>query len=149
MSEKDNDPIGKALGVASVLPAVTKEANQLVKESMDSSAIADFERARENITDLIETGQNALQDLLSIATSSQHPRAFEVATNLIKTLVESNKDLLALQEKIRDIGAHPGSPASTQSGPKVQNNLIINGTTAEIQKILAGLKNNPVIENND
>lgn len=147
MSQSNNDPIANALNVAKTLPAMTREANELVLNTIDSSAMSDFEKARENVIDLIETGQNALQDLLQVASASQHPRAFEVATNLIKTLVDANKDLLELQSKIRDISAHPGSPASNHSGgPKVQNNLIINGTTAEIQKILAGLKNKPEID---
>lgn len=55
---------------------------------------SDYNYARENLYEIIENGSNALNDLVEIAKASEHPRAFEVVSTLMKTLTEANKDLL-------------------------------------------------------
>jgi hypothetical protein len=69
-----------------------------------------------------------------LAKNSEHPRAYEVVATLIKTLADTNKDLLDTRKKKLDIdkarGASPNSDAKT-----VNNNLFV-GSTAELQKFL-------------
>lgn len=91
----------------------------------------DFTFIRKNIYEVIETGQTALASLAQIADQSQHPRAFEVLATLMKTIVESNRELLDIQKKKQDLSA------TRNSGDKstVTNNLVI--TTAELQRMLA------------
>ena len=70
---------------------------------LDKDLKTDYEEARDNITNLIGKGTAALDDMLEIARQSEKARDFEVATAMIKTLVESSKDLLDVQKKMREI----------------------------------------------
>ena len=83
----------------------------------------DYEFARENLHDAIGKGSKALEELCDVANASQHPRAYEVVSTLIKTLSDANLNLLNL-EKEEDGGPN-----------KVTNNLFV-GSTADLQKII-------------
>lgn len=131
MTEKDDDPLGKALG----LPALQyeKTIDNLIAKAHDDSAKNDFEAARANLYEVIQTGKEAMDKLVEIAAQSQHPRAFEVLAKLMDTMVCTNKELLELQTKIREIDA---SDAPTNEKAKsVTNNLFV-GSTAELQKMI-------------
>ena len=69
----------------------------------------------------------------SIASQSQHPRAFEVLAKLIDTNVAANEKLLQLQSKIREIDA-ADAPLS-EKAQTINNNLFV-GSTAELQKMI-------------
>ena len=90
---------------------------------------SDFQYARENLYNLIERGQDGLDELLEIAKASQHPRAFEVVGQLVDKLTTTNKELLNLHKSKKDIKTERGGPTS------VNNNLFV-GSTAELQKFL-------------
>ena len=62
---------------------------------------ADF--ARQNIRELIEKGNLAVDGILNVAKESEHPRAYEVAANLIKNLSDLNKDLMEIQKRKKDL----------------------------------------------
>jgi len=99
----------------------------------------DFEAARENIKNIMVEGNMALKTLLSLANNSEHPRTFEVAAVMIKTLTETNKDLLALREtKIKIEQAKENSTAKTthSSQPVAIDKAVFVGSTAELQKLL-------------
>ncbi len=46
----------------------------------------DFKYARENLYNIIEKGSDALNTLVDVAAQSQHPRAFEVVSQLVKNI---------------------------------------------------------------
>jgi hypothetical protein len=129
--EANNDPIGKALG----LPEYKHEyeIEKIISDAHDNSAKNDFEAARANLYEVIQTGQDAMDKLSEIATQSQHPRAFEVLAKLMDTMVNTNKELLELQSKIREIDA---TESSTSSPSKTINNNLFVGSTAELQKMI-------------
>lgn len=131
-NEEDDDPIGKALNLSPTEKTSTAVTN-IVKDAHDDSAKQDFELARANIHTMIMNGQDAMEKLAQIADSSQHPRAFEVLAKLMDTMLSANKDLMTLQEKIREIDA-ADSPIS-EKAQTVNNNLFV-GSTAELQKVL-------------
>jgi hypothetical protein len=97
----------------------------------------DLAQARENILNLAATGSIALEEMLGIATASQHPRAFEVLSGLIKTLVDTNKQLLDVYLVEKDIKAPVKGVAEGQkgSGTKI-NKAVFVGTAAELNKLL-------------
>ena len=101
---------------------------KLTKQTEDDSD-SDFQYARENLYNLIERGQDGLDELLEIAKASQHPRAFEVVGQLVDKLTTTNKELLNLHKSKKDIKTEKGGPTS------VNNNLFV-GSTAELQKML-------------
>lgn len=125
-----------------VLGIVEKPKKEVVKTGRfvpvitnDDSAASeiDFQYARENLYNLIERGQDGLEEMLEIAKSSEHPRAMEVFGQLIGKLTDTNKELLNLHKTKKDI-------SQDTSGPKnVSNNLFV-GSTAELQKFLKGGK---------
>jgi hypothetical protein len=110
----------------------------LLTTSHDDSAKADFEMARSNIHNMIENGTEAIHKLAQIADSSQHPRAFEVLAKLMDTMLAANKDLMELQVKIRTIESSD-SPMN-EKAKTINNNLFV-GSTAELQKVIAEMKN--------
>ena len=98
-------------------------------EDMDS----DYKYSRENFYSLIERGQDAIDGILDLAKEGEHPRAYEVAGQLIKNVGEVTEKLVDLQEKMKKLKEVP------QHGPKNVTNALFVGSTKELQKML---KNN-------
>ena len=69
----------------------------------EQSALDDFKFARETMHVLIENGQTALAELLKVAMLSDYPRAYEVVSTMMKTLTDTTKEMIALQEKMLDL----------------------------------------------
>ena len=132
MNEENNEPRLPALD------NITKTVNGIIEDAMDDSAKKDFEKARANIHDLIDNGKDALEKLAMIADSSQHPRAYEVLSKLMETMLQANRDLMDLQNKIREIK----SIDQPVNGAKTINNNLFVGTTKELQKMIMDLKDN-------
>jgi hypothetical protein len=103
---------------------------------VNDEAEKDYTYARENLYDVINKGQEALFDMLDVAKQSQHPRAYEVLSGLINTLVAANKDLLDLQKKKKELFKEE-KPDKT-----VTNNNLFVGSTAELQKLIKDRQNN-------
>ncbi|NBV29138.1 hypothetical protein EBS02_09025, partial [bacterium] len=88
-SSQKPDVISKSLDLVP-LNQVSKSQNNLED---------DFEYARGSMINVIEKGQEALNDMLDVAQRSQHPRGYEVVATLISTIANANKDLLDLSKK--------------------------------------------------
>ncbi len=88
----------------------------------------DYDFSRDQYHNLIEKGNTALEELLSIAKEGEAPRAFEVATQLINSLAATTKELLILQKTKKEV---EGASKPTKN----ENNLFI-GSTTELQKLL-------------
>lgn len=131
--DSNNDTIAAALDLAPLThPALAD------KPKVDENN--DYEYARQNIYRVIETGANALDELAQVAAQSQHPRAYEVLTNLVKTMVEANKDLMHLKKTKVEIEKISDAPVDNMGNNKVQNNLFV-GSTSELQKFITSMKN--------
>ena len=74
-----------------------------------------------------------MEDLAYLAREGESPRTYEVLGQLIKTLAETNKDLLDIAKKKKDIQQEKGSEQPTH----VTNALFV-GSTAELQKLIKG-----------
>ncbi len=122
-----DDKIGEFLELEPIQQDI-QTAKQIVK---DSTLDNDFEYARGNLYQVIEHGSNALSDLLAVAQQSQHPRAYEVVANLVKTLSEANIALLDLTKRKQDI-----SNDQKQKQPSTVNNNLFVGSTGELQKLI-------------
>lgn len=114
------------------LPAVVEP-----QPVINNEAEKDYSYARENLYDVIEKGQEALFDMLDVAKQSQHPRAYEVLSGLINTLVAANKDLVDLQKKKKDLFKQEEAKEKT-----VTNNNLFVGSTAELQKLIQNKRDN-------
>ena len=91
---------------------------------------SDAALARQNIKSLLDKGSNAIDNLLLVAQESEHPRAYEVAANFIKTLADLNKDLLDVQKKKSDL-----RPQQTTNNQAINvEKAVFVGSTAELLK---------------
>ena len=90
----------------------------------------DYEYQRQNFYNLVERGTDAVEGILELAKESDHPRAYEVAGNLIKQVAEVTEKLGDLQEKMRKLKEVPNN------APKNVTNALYVGSTAELQKML-------------
>lgn len=110
----------------SIIPGATES---IILEN-ETEVNADFEYARENLYKVSELGNKALESMIDIAQSSEHPRAFEVLGTLMKQMTDAQKDLLTLREKQNRI------TGKSQKGPDKVTNALFVGSTAELQKLL-------------
>jgi predicted nucleic-acid-binding protein len=82
---------------------IPRESNLELSAVLDHDLKTDYEKTRDNIDSLISKGTEAIDDMLAIARQSEKARDFEVAGNMIKTVVDASKELLEIQKKMRDI----------------------------------------------
>ena len=140
-NNEKKDPIANSLGLT---PMIIDDDNTmpLTPVTIDNAsndeerADKDYQYARDNFYNVIERGTQALEDMLDVAKASEHPRAYEVVSTIMKTLVDANKDLVAMSEKKAGL-KKTGPSADTGT---VNNNLFV-GSTAELQAMLKDLKN--------
>ena len=90
----------------------------------------DYEYQRENFYKLVERGSVAIDGILELAKEGEHPRAYEVAGQLIKNVAEVTEKLGDLQEKMRKLKEVP------DNAPKNVTNALFVGSTAELQKMI-------------
>ena len=102
------------------------------KKEMSDTLQDDYDYARGNLRSIIDNGENVLQSLINIAQVSEHPRAFEVVSQLMKTMIDANKDLISLQKQVKDIK----EDKSKQPAPQNVTNAMFVGNTKDLQKML-------------
>lgn len=115
--------------VSTTIEDIEKKASPAVED--------DAQHARETLRNLIDKGNEAIDGILHIAKNSDHPRAYEVAGQLIKTVSDTAKDLLEVQKRKKDL--------EKEDKPKIQtqNNLFV-GSTHELLKAMKKA-NEPVV----
>ncbi len=102
----------------------------------------DFNHARENLLELIKACQSTIDRLMLLSEQSDLARYYEVLNATMKTMVEANRELLALQKQIRSIKESPAE------GPKkVVNNLVM--TTADLLNMIKDANKGPKTINHD
>ena len=77
---------------------------------------------------MLDKGGAAIDNLLLVAQESEHPRAYEVAANFIKTLSDLNKDLLEIQKQKQSL-----RPQEITNSINVERAVFV-GSTAELLK---------------
>ena len=124
--------LDEVLGIVEKPPKEIKKVDHVTPIINGHDEDTDFQYARENLYNLIERGQDGLEELIEIAKQSEHPRAFEVVGQLIGKLTDTNKELLNLHKTKKDI------QAEKTSGPTNVTNALFVGSTSELQKLLKG-----------
>ena len=90
----------------------------------------DYNYSRQTYYDLIEKGKESLDLMIEVARESEHPRAFEVLSGMIKNVSDVNGKLIDLNKKNKDISAE-----EIKKIEQTTNNLFV-GSTAELQRML-------------
>ena len=133
---KGYDVLDEVLGITDVVEKSTEVVSKPPKKDNIQSKInnedvdSDYKYQRENYYTLIERGQDAIEGILDIAKESEHPRAYEVAGNLIKNVADTTEKLMVLQEKMKKI------KEESNTGPRKVTNALFVGSTADLQKLL-------------
>ena len=109
--------------------STVKETKEMVVP-IDKDAEIDFDTGRENLYKMLDKGNDAIDGILALAKEGEHPRAYEVAGQLIKTVADVSKDLMALQEKLKKLKEVPNQ------GPTSVTNALFVGSTTELTKLL-------------
>lgn len=86
-----------------IIPTETKQDVVEYVPSNDEDQDEDYRLVRNTLRNLIEKGNDALEDISTIARQNESARGFEVVANLIKTVGETSKDLYNLQKMKRDL----------------------------------------------
>ncbi len=141
----NNDKIAENLGMRP-LSEVREEATEglpveVVEENLpaeivefDDENLNDLEKVRSNIQDVMNTGQEAVREMLEIAKQSEQPRAFEVVSTLMKTLLDANKDFADVSTKKKFAKEELNAPKEAAQTNVTNNNLIV--STADLLKML-------------
>ena len=94
----------------------------------------DFKFARDTYYNILVKGSEAMDDMMEVARSTEHPRAFEVLSTMMKTMADVNNNLLDLHKKKKDLT----QTNNVASLPGTTNNNVFVGSTAELQQMLLG-----------
>ena len=133
---KTKDIIDEALGAVELAKSEPVQKKVIPRPKENNEDIEnDYKYQRENFYNLVEKGTDAIEGILEIARESEHPRTYEVAGNLIKQVAEVTEKLGDLQEKMKKLKEVPNN------APKSVTNALYVGSTAELQKMLQGKKN--------
>ena len=107
-----------------------KEKTAVVKLPDSTENVeTDYRYARENLYNLVERGQDAIDGILELSKETEHPRAYEVAGQLIKTVGETAEKLIDLQSKLKKLEGEEQKVGT-------QHNHLYVGSTSELQKFL-------------
>ena len=122
------------------LPTDTKSMAETIEESRvtvmnetpstDNDIDDDYKYARENLKEIIDSAQQSIADLASIASTSESPRAYEVLSTMMKTIVEANHGLLDIHKSVKKL------KEDTDSAPKNVTNALFVGSTSDLMKAI-------------
>jgi len=120
--------ISEALGI----PFDKQEKNivPVKEETGEKNLDKDFEYAKDNIKLLISSGSEAIEEILKVAKAGDSPRAYEVVSQLLKTVADMNKDLLDLHQKAKAV------KKETVNVKNTTNNSIYVGSTSDLQDLI-------------
>ena len=129
MKKKTVEKLNKVIDVAGdLIPKEVKEPAPSVSiNTLDLTS--DYNYSRDQYHNLIESGNDALKELLEIAKESESPRAFEVTAQLMRTISDTTKELLQLQKTKKEV-------ARESKDPHTVNNSLFIGSTKELQELL-------------
>ena len=144
MKQTIEERLDDLLDINNEAEEVVKETNKRLVPRNEKGQFAerkgeqqvDYKYTRNTLYGLVERGQDAIEGILDLAKESEHPRTYEVAGQLIKTVSETSEKLLQIQKMMDDLeDDRPKNQTTNQ-------NLFV-GSTAELQKLL---KNNAKTE---
>lgn len=129
MSDVDNK-LSEILNTDDYIPAAREDKPVTIHQETGSvNPDADYTRA--NYYNLIEKGNEALDGILEVARESQHPRAYEVAANMMKNLSDMTEKLMILQKQRKEL------EKDTAAGPQsvnIEKAAVFVGSTADLLK---------------
>jgi len=132
--KSSNEKIAEALEIE-IMEA--EESKDILKSKVKEITVnkddvnKDYDSVRKNLRELIDRGFDAVNGILKVAEESEHPRAYEVAATMLKTVAEANKDLLDMHRKMKEI--ENNGPNSVTNN---QTNAIYVGSSSDLLDII-------------
>jgi hypothetical protein len=111
-----------------MVPAIRVDEEPDLKTDLSDA----YQQTKDNLQELIDSGKDAMEEILQVAKAGQHPRAFEVYATLLKNVVDANKELLAVQKQMRTMDG------KQSTGDTKIDKAIFVGTTEELNQMLKG-----------
>ena len=127
---KDFSGLEKAFGDEPTELQKHVEKTKDLRKSQTPEVQQDYEISRAQLHNLVMKGQEAVDGILDVARASDHPRAYEVAGQLIKNVGDVADKLIDLQVKIKELDKED------KKGPTNVTNAMFVGSTADLQKLL-------------
>jgi hypothetical protein len=127
--KKLNDNLSEIFDIEPLETKSTAVVAQTTEIVVGDEVETDAALARKNIKSLLDKGNGAIDNLLLVAQESEHPRAYEVAANFIKTLSDLNKDLLEIQKQKQNL-----RPVEINNQSINVEKAVFVGSTAELLK---------------
>jgi hypothetical protein len=98
----------------------------------DKELLNDIDLAKNNIKKILEVGSDSLAEIASIAKQTESPQAFLAQVQMMKTLLEANRELVnTSKEKKFEKTEQPGNHSTTNV---TNNNLVL--STADLLEML-------------
>ena len=108
----------------------------------DPNIKSDYDYSRATYYELIDKGRESLDLMIEVARESEHPRAFEVLSNMIKNISDVNDKLMELNKKTRDVTQQD----KKQDQKAITNNNVFIGSTTDLQRLLMKANDEKVID---
>jgi len=125
MLETEFEPTPKEVIVAQeLMPTVVDDGVPNIARDIEF----DYEFSRETHRELLEVGSDALDGIMQVAKASQHPRAYEVAANLLKIQSDMTDKLMTLHEKRKALLGEKAEPTQNINVDKA----VFVGSTSEL-----------------
>lgn len=99
--------------------------------SNDKNIKDDYDTSRDTYIELIEGGKESLELMIQVARESEHPRAFEVLSGMIKNIADVTDKLMDLNKKHKEVTKEE-KPEQKQ----ITNNNVFLGSTTDLQRLL-------------
>jgi hypothetical protein len=132
MSKSVDEKLSKALDIEHNEKEIQKSESKEIT-SYEPELNKDYTNVRDNLRHIIGSGQVAIDGILRVASEGESPRAYEVVSQLIKSVSDANKDLIDLHKKMKDIKKEdPDSPFARN----ITNNTLFVGSTKELQDLV-------------
>ena len=128
--KKVEDKLNELLDITETKQEIVSTTPAVPRPNEKEDITSDYKYSRENLYNLVERGQDAIDGILTLAKETDHPRTYEVAGQLIKNVGETTEKLLDLQRKLKDLKEVPNT------APKNVTNALFVGSTAELQKMI-------------
>tara|TARA_Y100001937_G_C7024308_1_gene286982 strand:+ start:114 stop:563 length:450 start_codon:yes stop_codon:yes gene_type:complete len=113
------------------LPIKSEQTSKIVG-SGEEKVDTDYVTVRKNLYDLINTGKDAVANILDVAKAGDSPRAYEVVSQMLKTVADMNKDVLEVHDKVKKIKEDKYNLTQKNT----TNNTIYVGSTSELQDLI-------------
>ena len=126
------------------LPA-EKASQPVAVPKLNKDIEDDYDYSREKYKGIIDRGEQALEGMMQLAMESEHPRAYEVLSGMLKNMADVTDKLMDLQNKKAKL---TDTKPESQPGSITQNNVYV-GSTTDLQRMLINKKSEIVDVNPD